>query len=169
MRACTTVGAVWPAFRVPGMMRSGTILEARNSAVVVANDPMPSVSRKFVIAPTPICNGVGKRASVAGSVCGAPGWVRRAAATARAQSPTNATLKATSAASNAVIGFMRVRSPGSTVRDVEPRPLGSPRSERIAYRDSRFPCSSAVRCQGAIVPTAPAERDDDTTTPRKHL
>ena len=33
------------------MMRSGTMLEARNSAVVVAKDPMPSVSKKFVTAP----------------------------------------------------------------------------------------------------------------------
>ena len=52
--ASTTVGSVWPTLSVPGMIRSGTILNARKSAVVVAKEPMPSWSRKFVSQPTPI-------------------------------------------------------------------------------------------------------------------
>ena len=35
-------------------------------AVVVANEPIPSVSKKLVAAPTPSCSAVGKRPSVAG-------------------------------------------------------------------------------------------------------
>jgi hypothetical protein len=54
MNACATVGSVWPTFSVPGMMRSGTIFRSLNTAVVVANDPMPSASRKFVTAPSAI-------------------------------------------------------------------------------------------------------------------
>jgi hypothetical protein len=68
------------------MMRSGTILKPRNIAVVVANDPIPSVSKKLVIAPTPIESGVGKRASVAGEAAAA--LVPRIAATIRAHAPT---------------------------------------------------------------------------------
>ena len=60
MNACTTVGSVWPALSVPGITRSGTIRSARKSAVVVANDPIPSVSKKLVTAPTPTCAGVGQ-------------------------------------------------------------------------------------------------------------
>src|SRR5258708_40104084 len=66
MNACTTVGSVWPTFSVPGMIRSGTILKNRNDAGVVAKDPMPSVSKKLVIAPTPRDNGVGGPTTVAG-------------------------------------------------------------------------------------------------------
>ena len=54
------------------MMRSGTIRRPRKSAVVVANEPMPSASKKLVPKPTPICSGVGKRASVAGLASGFP-------------------------------------------------------------------------------------------------
>jgi hypothetical protein len=54
MNACTTVGRVWPTLRVPGMMRSGTIWNSLNTAVVVANEPMPSASKKFVTAPSAI-------------------------------------------------------------------------------------------------------------------
>ena len=61
------------------MIRSGTILKKRNIAVVVANEPMPSVSRKLVTAPTPIDSGVGTRASVAGDA----GAARRSPLTAR--------------------------------------------------------------------------------------
>src|SRR6185436_18636955 len=51
MNACATVGRVWPTFKVPGIIRSGTSLSARKAAVDVANDPMPSASRKLVTAP----------------------------------------------------------------------------------------------------------------------
>jgi hypothetical protein len=76
MNACTIVGSACPAFSVPGMMRSGTIFARRNRAVVVANEPIPSVSKKLVTAPTPICSGSGTRASVAGFAdgCGPPVW-----------------------------------------------------------------------------------------------
>ena len=65
-KAWTIVGKVWPTLSVPGMIRSGTILRRRKMAVVVANDPIPNVSKKFVMAPRPIWKPSGKRASVAG-------------------------------------------------------------------------------------------------------
>ncbi len=65
MKAWTTVGSVWPTLSVPGMMRSGTILDSRNTAVVVANDPIPRASKKFVTAPSAIWTGFGKPTSVA--------------------------------------------------------------------------------------------------------
>ncbi len=71
------VGSVWPALSVPGMIRSGTIFLKRKTEVVVANDPIPSESRKLVAAPSPIWNAVGMRASVAGL---SPRPVRRRAA-----------------------------------------------------------------------------------------
>src|SRR5579885_2988839 len=49
--ACTTDGSAWPTLSVPGSRRSGTRWKARKSAVVGANDPTPSVSKKFVTAP----------------------------------------------------------------------------------------------------------------------
>jgi hypothetical protein len=66
MNACAIVGSVCPAFNVPGISRSGTIFLSRNTAVVVANDPIPSASRKLVTAPSAIWNKVGAPASVAG-------------------------------------------------------------------------------------------------------
>ncbi len=83
MKACAMVGRVWPAFSVPGMTRSGTILNSLNTAVLVANDPIPSASKKFVRNPSPIIGDVGKRASVAGSGSRVPRL--RTAITARAQ------------------------------------------------------------------------------------
>ena len=83
MKACATVGSVWPALSVPGMTRSGTSFRNLNAAVLVANDPMPSASKKFVPAPIPIMTGVGKRASVAGE--GSRRARPRTADTARAQ------------------------------------------------------------------------------------
>ncbi|NJN05967.1 MAG: hypothetical protein HC814_05780 [Rhodobacteraceae bacterium] len=43
--ACRIVGGVWPTFMVPGIRSSGTSRKMRNSAVVGANDPIPSVSK----------------------------------------------------------------------------------------------------------------------------
>ena len=51
MIAWVTVGTTWPTLSVPGINSSGTIFQARNIAVVGANEPMPSVSKKFVTAP----------------------------------------------------------------------------------------------------------------------
>ena len=51
--------------RVPDVQRAGDdavghhARSARKSAVVVANDPMPSVSKKLVTAPMPMAAGVG--------------------------------------------------------------------------------------------------------------
>ncbi len=53
MKACAIVGSVWPTFSVPGIRRSGTILKNLKIAVVGANEPMPSVSKKFVTKPVP--------------------------------------------------------------------------------------------------------------------
>jgi hypothetical protein len=66
MNACAIVGSACPALRVPGMTRSGTIFRNLKAAVDVANDPMPSASKKLVTNPSPICSGLGKRASVDG-------------------------------------------------------------------------------------------------------
>ncbi len=66
MNAWAIVGIVCPTFSVPGIRRSGTILRRRNIAVVVANEPMPSVSKKLVTAPTASWPASGKRPSVAG-------------------------------------------------------------------------------------------------------
>jgi hypothetical protein len=82
MNACATVGSVWPAFNVPGITRSGTILKNLKTAVLVANEPIPSASKKLVTNPRPIIGGVGKRASVAGN--GSRPDRRRTADTARA-------------------------------------------------------------------------------------
>src|SRR5271165_584723 len=54
MKAWISVGTVCPTLRVPGMSLSGTLARALKSAVVGANDPMPSVSKKSVTAPTKI-------------------------------------------------------------------------------------------------------------------
>src|SRR5260370_25377740 len=86
------------------MIRSGTIPKNRNSDVVVANDPMPSVSKKLVTAPTPSESGVGGARSVAGD--GAAPRVPRSAIMVFAQPATNITVSAASAASNPVIGFI---------------------------------------------------------------
>ena len=59
MIAWMTVGSTWPTLSVPGICSSGTIFHARNIAVVVANEPMPSVSKKLVTNPIPVCSGVG--------------------------------------------------------------------------------------------------------------
>src|SRR3954469_8089518 len=106
MKACTTVGSVCPEFRVPGMIRSGTRRRKRNSAVVVANEPMPRVSKKFVSAPIPISTNVGSRASVAGE--GVAGGLRRTAATAAAHPATNIAVSAPSAPCSARIGFIPI-------------------------------------------------------------
>src|SRR5258708_34225450 len=104
MNACPTVGSACPTFSVPGMIRSGTIPKNRNSDVVVANDPMPSVSKKLVTAPTPSESGVGAPRSVAGD--GAAPRVPRSATMVFVQPATNTTVSAPSAASNPVIGFL---------------------------------------------------------------
>ena len=51
MNACASVPMVCPALRVPGIMASLTHLVARKIAVVVANDPMPRVSKNSVTMP----------------------------------------------------------------------------------------------------------------------
>ena len=58
MNACVIVGSVWPTFSVPGISRSGTILKNLKIAVVGANEPMPSVSKKLVTNPVPSSSAV---------------------------------------------------------------------------------------------------------------
>ena len=53
MNASAIVGSVWPTLSVPGISRSGTILKNLKTAVVGANEPMPSVSKKLVTKPVP--------------------------------------------------------------------------------------------------------------------
>src|SRR2546421_5158 len=59
MNACVIVGRVWPAFSVPGISFTGTICRSLNTVVVVANEPMPSVSKNAVTNPTAAWNQVG--------------------------------------------------------------------------------------------------------------
>src|SRR4051812_46366187 len=63
MNAWATVGSVWPTLRVPGMRLSGIIFHSRNAVVVVANDPIPRVSKKLDIAPTASCSRPGPRSA----------------------------------------------------------------------------------------------------------
>ena len=57
--ACTTVGKTWPVLSVPGICWSGTSFQNLNALVVVAYEPMPSVSKKLVTNPIASCSGVG--------------------------------------------------------------------------------------------------------------
>ena len=52
MKAWMTTGGVCPSIIVPGISSSGTTCLSLNSEVVGANDPIPSVSKKFVTKPT---------------------------------------------------------------------------------------------------------------------
>ena len=65
MNACASVGSVWPTFNVPGMLASSTTRPNLNSDVVVANEPIPSVSKKSVTTPMTICTGFGHPPPVA--------------------------------------------------------------------------------------------------------
>ena len=47
------------------MSSSGTMRRSLNTDVVGANEPIPSVSKKFVTAPRPICVVVGRAGPVA--------------------------------------------------------------------------------------------------------
>src|SRR4051794_11315570 len=60
MNACAIVGIVWPTFSVPGISFTGTRFRSLKIDVVVANDPMPSVSRNAVTKPIAVCRGVGR-------------------------------------------------------------------------------------------------------------
>src|SRR6476620_2111081 len=97
------VGSAWPAFSVPGMIRSGTIRRSRNTAVVVAKDPTPRASKKFVTVPSPICRRPGTPTSVAGDRRTA--GILRAFEIAAAQPAIYAAVTAASVARRAVIGF----------------------------------------------------------------
>src|SRR5919197_3692164 len=145
MNAWTTVGSVWPELRVPGMMRSGTSFNHRKSAVVVANDPIPRVSKKFVTAPTPMCVAVGKRASAAGEV--AAGFSRRMARTARVQPPTNTAVSTPSAVRSPVRGFSVLGLPGPAARPNLRLGAGGNSLQQLEVRlqtGAGFPHSDAV-------------------------
>src|SRR4051812_45057794 len=89
------------------MNRSGITLSARKIAVVVANDPIPSVSKKLDTAPMPTWMPLGPPTSVAGevSVRGA----RRMPTTTADQPTANTAESTTSAARSARIGFSPMR------------------------------------------------------------
>ncbi len=57
---CTTVGNAWPAFSVPGICSSGMRWRNLKIAVVVAKDPMPSVSKKLVTKPVTVSRNPGR-------------------------------------------------------------------------------------------------------------
>ena len=63
-------GGVSPTSIVGGM-RSGTSLRNFSQAVVGANEPMPSVSKKLTIAPSPIASSVGRAPLATASRSGA--------------------------------------------------------------------------------------------------
>jgi hypothetical protein len=69
--ACAIVGREWPTFSVPGICSSSTIRFSLKIEVVGANEPMPSVSKKFVTKPSAIAPSATKTASFAYSK-GAP-------------------------------------------------------------------------------------------------
>ena len=52
MKAWMTTGGVCPIIIVPGISSSGTTCLSLKREVVGANDPIPSVSKKFVTKPT---------------------------------------------------------------------------------------------------------------------
>ena len=54
------VGSAWPVFSVPGTSRSSTIFVSLKIVVVVAKEPMPSVSKKLVKNPTNVWSSEGK-------------------------------------------------------------------------------------------------------------
>ena len=58
--ACAIVGSAWPLFNVAGRKLSGISLRNFSQAVVGANEPMPSVSKKFVTAPSAIASALGR-------------------------------------------------------------------------------------------------------------
>ncbi len=89
MNACAIVGSVWPTLSVPGMRSSGTIFQKRNSAVVGAYDPMPSVSKKFVTKPVATLAGVRRSPSRARRRPRANTNAYRAATMARTASRTS--------------------------------------------------------------------------------
>src|SRR4051812_1007199 len=60
MNACAMVESVWPTFSVPGISFTGTMLRSLKTGVVVANDPIPRVSRKAVTKPSAVCRAVGR-------------------------------------------------------------------------------------------------------------
>ena len=59
MNACAMVGRVWPTFSVPGISFTGTMARSLYTAVVVANEPIPSVSKNAVTKPIAVCSTVG--------------------------------------------------------------------------------------------------------------
>jgi len=61
--ACAMVGSEWPTSIVCGISRSGTSLRNLNQAVVGAKEPMPSVSKKLVSAPSTRLSPVGRAAA----------------------------------------------------------------------------------------------------------
>ena len=60
MKAWVMVGMVWPMLSVPGIHSSFTSFHALNIAVVGAYEPMPRVSKKFVMKPMIRSRGPGK-------------------------------------------------------------------------------------------------------------
>src|SRR3970040_31222 len=102
MSACATVGSACPTFSVPGIFSSDTSFHKRNIVVVVAKDPMPSVSKKLVRRP-----------------------MGRDRHDARDHSATNTAVTRPSTASRAVFGSIIEPEP-----EPEHEPEHEPRSEK---------------------------------------
>ena len=65
MKAWAIVASAWPTLSVPGISFTGTMFAQLVGRVVVANEPMPSVSKKAVTKPMADCSGVGVHQSAA--------------------------------------------------------------------------------------------------------
>ena len=91
---------MWPTFSVPGMRASSTTRPSLYIDDVVANDPIPSVSKKSVTAPMTSCTGVGQ-----------PSHFARAC---RNQKTQNATVTAASTTNKAAFALIALDSyPGT--------------------------------------------------------
>src|SRR5437879_7327370 len=119
MNVWTTEGSVWPTLSVSGMARSSTILKNRNKLVVLAYEPIPNVSKKFVKVPTPICRGFGKPGLSFDDVI------------MRVQPAINTTVTALNAARSPVIGFMRLSLPQEQIIEVSGQVAEDRKSTRL--------------------------------------
>ncbi len=76
MIASDTVGIACPTLSVPGMSSSLTMRPRTRTAVVVAKEPIPNVSKKSVTVPRPSRMGMGmRRGSLAGASIDTPDLV----------------------------------------------------------------------------------------------
>src|SRR5713101_1866656 len=130
MNAWRIVGSVWPTLRVPGMSFTGTICWSLYAAVVVAKDPIPSVSKKLVTNPISKCAGDG-----ANGVCvSAPPTERRrfTPITPRVTTTRYRTRKIVRATKSRSFAFMASQTPSAL--QLRQRPQRAPRVRILAHQ-----------------------------------